>query len=312
MQIVFWREKNIVKVKRLSDCQQHCHFLKNSDWIKWNSVCYFLAISKVVKGYTVTAVLRNLSAVDHLKKQLLLKKTESHWLSLKNCHNAEAAYQKQNSDTCYNHAQLKLTEWVKCKNCVVSDMRWWVECQLDHESVELTLNRLSQFFENWPSFYIERIVSLMETIMFNSIQVINYWFILHCTLRFLYQQAQTFSSYIWGILYQNVTLWTLLQYKNDNQCAEVSFDKSSQSSRPSANNWCTQGTSTQCIHRQEREAASLLDQAWVVYWIQPGKVQVQDEQRSVYCIISQECSIWLSWPQTAWVLWQNIKEINEQ
>ncbi len=96
--------------------------------------------------------------------------------------------------------------WVKHKNCVVSDMRWWVECWLNHESVELTLNRLSQLFEGQPSFYIERIVSLMKTIVFNSIQVINYWFTLHRTLRFLYQQAQTFSPYIQGILDQNVTI----------------------------------------------------------------------------------------------------------
>ncbi len=202
--------------------------------------------------------------------------------------------------------------WVKHKNCVVSDMRWWVECWLNHESVELTLNRLSQFFEDWPSFYIERIVSLMETIVFNSIQVINYWFTLHCALRLLHQQAQIFSPNIWGISDQDVTLWTPLQYKNDNQCAEVSFDKSSQPSRPSANNWCTQGTSTQCVHRWEREAVSLLDQAQVIYWIQPGKVQVWDEQRSVYSIVPQECSIQLSWPQTAWVSWQDTKETNEQ
>jgi hypothetical protein len=37
-----------------------------------------------------------------------------------------------------------------------------------------------------------------------------------------------------------------------------------------------------------------------------------DEQRSVYCIVPQECSIQLSWPQTAWVSWQDIKEMNEQ
>jgi len=55
------------------------------------------------------------------------------------------------------------------------------------------------------SFYIEEIVSLMETIVFNSIQVINYWFTLHCALRPLYQQAQIFSPYIWDILDQNVT-----------------------------------------------------------------------------------------------------------
>jgi len=181
--------------------------------------------------------------------------------------------------------------WVECRDCVVFSMRWRFECQLDHENVESTLSRSSQFFESWLLFYIERIVFLMETIMFNSIQVINYWFILHCALRPLYQQAQTFSSYIWGISDQNVTLWTFLQYKNDNQCAEVSFNKSSQPSRSSVNDWCTQDISTQCVHRWEREAVSLLDQAQVIHWIQSGKVQVWDEQRSVYCIVPQECSI---------------------
>jgi hypothetical protein len=87
--------------------------------------------------------------------------------------------------------------------------------------------------------------------VFNSIQVTNYWFTLHCALRPLYQQAQTFSPNIWGISDQDVTLWTFLQYKNDNQCTEVSFDKLSQPSRSSANDWCTQGTDTQCIHRWE-------------------------------------------------------------
>jgi len=84
-------------------------------------------------------------------------------------------------------------------------MRQRVECWLNHENVELTLSRLSQLFESQLLFYIERIVSLMEMIVFNSIQVINYWFTLHCTLRLLYQQAQTFSSNIWGILDQDVT-----------------------------------------------------------------------------------------------------------
>jgi len=138
-------------------------------------------------------------------------------------------------DQCYNHTRLELTEWVKHKNCVVFSMRWRVKCQLNHENVKLTLSRLSWFFESQLLFYIERIVSLMETIMFNSIQVINYWFTLHRALKLLYQQAQTSSPNIWGISDQDVTLWTLLQYKNDNQCTEVSFDKLSQPSRSSAN-----------------------------------------------------------------------------
>ncbi len=138
-------------------------------------------------------------------------------------------------EKCYNHAQLKLTEWVECEGCIVSDMRWRVRRRLDHENVKSTLNRLSQFFEGWLLLYIERIVFLMKTIVFNSIQVINYWFTLHRALRLLYQQAQTFSPNIWGISDQDVTLWTPLQYKNGNQCTEVSFDKLSQPSRPSAN-----------------------------------------------------------------------------
>ncbi len=88
-------------------------------------------------------------------------------------------------------------------------MRWRFECQLDRENVKSTPSRLSQFFEGWPLFYIERIVFLMKTIMFNSIQVTNYWFTLHRALRSLYQQAQTFSSNIWGISDQDVTSYQL-------------------------------------------------------------------------------------------------------
>jgi len=46
----------------------------------------------------------------------------------------------------------------------------------------------------------------METIVFNSIQVINYWFIQHRALRPLYQQAQTSSPYIRGISDQDITI----------------------------------------------------------------------------------------------------------
>ncbi len=107
---------------------------------------------------------------------------------------------------CYNHTRLKLTGWVKHKGCIVSSMRRRVKHQLNHENVKLTLSRLSQLFKGQLLFYIERIVFLMETIMFNSIQVINYWFILHRTLRLLYQQAQTFSPNIQGISDQDITL----------------------------------------------------------------------------------------------------------
>jgi hypothetical protein len=50
----------------------------------------------------------------------------------------------------------------------------------------------------------------MKTIVFNSIQVTNYWFTLHRTLRLLYQQAQTFSPNIQGILDQDVTSYNNL------------------------------------------------------------------------------------------------------
>jgi hypothetical protein len=45
----------------------------------------------------------------------------------------------------------------------------------------------------------------METIVFNSIQVTNYWFTLHRALGPLYQQAQTSSPNIRGISDQDVT-----------------------------------------------------------------------------------------------------------
>ncbi len=60
----------------------------------------------------------------------------------------------------------------------------------------------------------------MKTIVFNSIQVTNYWFTLHRALRPLYQQAQTSSFNIQGISDQNVTsemnkgLFTVLYLKD--------------------------------------------------------------------------------------------------
>jgi len=57
-----------------------------------------------------------------------------------------------------------------------------------------------------------------------------------------------------------------------------------------------------------REAASLLDQAQVIYWIQSQKVQIQDEQETLYCILTQECSLQLSQSQAAWVSWQDTQE----
>jgi len=47
--------------------------------------------------------------------------------------------------------------------------------------------------------------------VFNSIQVINYWFTQHCVLRPLYQQAQTFSPNIQDILDQDVTVHKILK-----------------------------------------------------------------------------------------------------
>ncbi len=55
-------------------------------------------------------------------------------------------------------------------------------------------------------WYIVEPFPLWKWVVFNSIQVTNYWFTLHCALRLLYQQAQTFSPNIQGILDQNVTI----------------------------------------------------------------------------------------------------------
>ncbi len=61
----------------------------------------------------------------------------------------------------------------------------------------------------------------METIMFNSIQVTNYWFTLHRALRPLYQQAQTSSSNIQGISDQDVTDGTKQLCVNYKQLNEI-------------------------------------------------------------------------------------------
>jgi len=86
-------------------------------------------------------------------------------------------------------------------------MRWQSQAlSQSWDVLSQSIDRLSQPFEGLTSFlYIERVISLMKMIVFNSIQVTNYWFTLHRALRPLYQQAQTSSSYIWGISDQNVT-----------------------------------------------------------------------------------------------------------
>jgi hypothetical protein len=63
----------------------------------------------------------------------------------------------------------------------------------------------SEQSEHNDSMIYSRTISLWKWDVFNSIQVTNYWFTLHCTLRSLYQQAQTFSFNIQGISDQNVT-----------------------------------------------------------------------------------------------------------
>ncbi len=55
-------------------------------------------------------------------------------------------------------------------------------------------------------WYIVGSFPLWKWVVFNSIQVTNYWFILHRALRLLHQQAQIFSPNIWGISDQNVTI----------------------------------------------------------------------------------------------------------
>jgi hypothetical protein len=63
----------------------------------------------------------------------------------------------------------------------------------------------SEQSEHGDSMVYSRTISLWKWDVFNSIQVTNYWFTLHCALRLLYQQAQISSPYIQGILNQDVT-----------------------------------------------------------------------------------------------------------
>jgi len=95
MRVIFRMEERMVEVERHGDCQQHCHTLEDSVRMKQNSACRSLAASEVAEGYAVAAVLRNLSTVDRPKERPLLKQAGSHWLSLKGCHNAGAAYRSR-------------------------------------------------------------------------------------------------------------------------------------------------------------------------------------------------------------------------
>ncbi len=71
-------------------------------------------------------------------------------------------------------------------------------------------------------WYIVGPFPLWKWVVFNSIQVINYWFTQHCALRPLYQQVQTFSPNIWGILDQDVTN-TLDSFKTIDYLIEYQF-----------------------------------------------------------------------------------------
>jgi len=101
---------------------------------------------------------------------------------------------------CYSHKSRQL-----CSNRIYADKAY---TQKAHQAQDLTKHAIvSEHYQHkehkdmldvqgMQSFYIEKVVFLMEMIVFNSIQVINYWFTLHRALRLLYQQAQTFSPNI--------------------------------------------------------------------------------------------------------------------
>jgi hypothetical protein len=191
---------------------------------------------------------------------------------------------------CYDHTQLELMKWVKRKNCVVSDIRWRFECQLDHENVESTL-------AGWvDSLRVNLVLYRKDCFSYgnNCVQLnTSYQLLVYSTPRteiFISTSTNLFN--IWGISDQDVTLWTLLQYKNDNQCTEVSFDKSSQPSRPSANNQCTQGISTQCSQTREKLWAFLIK---LELYIEFNQAKFRFKMnKGLFTVSYQRCSIQLS------------------
>jgi hypothetical protein len=148
----------------------------------------------------------------------------------------------------------------------------------------------------------------MKWVVFNSIQVTNYWF---STLRTetLISTSTNLSPNIWGISDQDVTLWTLLHIR-----MTTSAQKSASTSQ--VNLQGLQQTINvlkvpQCIHRREGSCEpSWSSSSYILNSIRRSSGPRWTKVCLLYCTL--RCSIRLSWPQTAWVPWQDTEEMNEQ
>ncbi|MCJ1302905.1 2,5-diamino-6-(ribosylamino)-4(3H)-pyrimidinone 5'-phosphate reductase [Hypocenomyce scalaris] len=85
----------VVTVDRVGESPGHAHALEDSDCYKQPSVFCALATREVANGYSVAEVARNLRGVNCPADRAALYAAEGRWLSLKDIHNACAAWKKQ-------------------------------------------------------------------------------------------------------------------------------------------------------------------------------------------------------------------------
>ena len=113
-------EAGSVTVQRIGTGVEHLHSLEDSDRWKRPSFVRQVAAREVANGYPVANVARNLRGVDRPKDRQALQEAGGHWLSLKDVHNAGAAWKKENPDSRRDRSQgiwqeqaLKVWEWLE-------------------------------------------------------------------------------------------------------------------------------------------------------------------------------------------------------
>ena len=120
MEIQVVTEAGSVTVERIGNGEEHLHTLEDSDRWKRPSWVHCVAAREVANGYWMADVARNLHGVDRPADRKVLQEAGGHWTSLKNIHNAGAAWKKQNPDSCHHgnlgtweEQALEAQEWLE-------------------------------------------------------------------------------------------------------------------------------------------------------------------------------------------------------
>ena len=92
------KEQGRVEIQPLTSGCQHNHSLAFADEQKRNSAFRQLAAEEVAKDYTVAAIATNITAKNRPKDRPLISAAGGAFFSLKDCHNAGAAYRRRHPD----------------------------------------------------------------------------------------------------------------------------------------------------------------------------------------------------------------------